>query len=140
MKNLIIASIMALTLLLAACGGSYVDETATGTLVGKIEERDLGPGRLASATFDLSPGSYVLICNISGHYDGGMYAPLQVIQTDSPSPTTVSVELGEWFVRPQVSSLTAGSITFQTTNKGESGHNLVIIKTDLAPGALVIAK
>ncbi len=139
MKRSMIASIMALALLLVACGGGQVDVAATGTLLGKIEERDLGPGRLASATFDLSPGSYVLICNLSGHYKQGMYAPFQVTQTVGPRQTTVGIELGEWFVRPQSSSATAGSITFQTTNKGKSEHNLVVIKTDLAPDALVIA-
>lgn len=140
MKRTMIAYIMALPLLLAACGGQVVDEAATGTLIGKIEERDLGPGRSASATFDLSPGSYVLICNVSGHYKEGMYAPLQVAKSNGPLQTTVGVDLGEWFVRPQSSSITAGSITFQTTNKGKYEHNFVVIKTDLAPDALAIAR
>jgi len=40
-----------------------VDEEGAGlTTIGEIEEFD--PGKTASATFDLAPGRYVLVCNI----------------------------------------------------------------------------
>jgi len=58
----------------------------------------------------------------------------------SPSPeggTTVNVTLQEWAVVPAETSAPAGEITFHVTNEGpEDIHELVIIRTDLAPGDL----
>jgi uncharacterized cupredoxin-like copper-binding protein len=50
--------------------------------------------------------------------------------------TTVNVTLGEWLVEPDPASAPAGSITFVANNEGSEPHELVIVKTDLAPGAL----
>lgn len=50
--------------------------------------------------------------------------------------TTVSVTLGEWLVEPDPDSAPAGEITFTANNEGTIEHELVIIKTDLAPDAL----
>ena len=49
-----------------------VDETADALeIVGRIS--DFGAGGSQTAQFlELVPGSYVLICNVPGHYDGGM--------------------------------------------------------------------
>jgi uncharacterized cupredoxin-like copper-binding protein len=44
--------------------------------VGEIPE--VAPGQDGSATFDLKPGKYVMVCNIPGHYDAGMYGTLTV--------------------------------------------------------------
>lgn len=49
--------------------GGAVDEGALD-VVGKSEE--LLGGESEDVTAELTPGSYVLICNISGHYDLGM--------------------------------------------------------------------
>ena len=51
-----------------------IDESAEGTLIGEIEPDELQPGRQASATYTLESGSYVLLCNITGHYGLGMRA------------------------------------------------------------------
>ena len=66
-----------------------VDEDGEGIeIIGKIEE--FPPGETRSATFDLQPGSYVLVCNVSGeeggehggggeiHYKMGMFAAFTV--------------------------------------------------------------
>ena len=53
-------------------------------LIGEIEE--FAPGTQAADTFDLTPGNYVLICNIAemengeleSHYQLGMRAQLMV--------------------------------------------------------------
>jgi uncharacterized cupredoxin-like copper-binding protein len=48
-----------------------VDEEGTGVeMIGEIEE--FASGLDESGTFDLTPGNYVLVCNIPGHYQSGM--------------------------------------------------------------------
>jgi plastocyanin len=50
---------------------------------------------------------------------------------------TVNVTLQEWAVIPAQSSVGAGSVTFEVTNEGpDHPHELVVIRTDLAPDAL----
>ena len=124
-------------LVAAAACGSKVDEAASGDVVGKIQERDLGSGKSAIVILDLSPGKYVLICNVSGHYEDGMYAGFELTAGDAPETATVGVRLGEYFVNTRASVAT-GSITFEVTNRGGSDHDFVVIKTDLAPAALVL--
>ena len=41
-------------------------------IAGNIDQAQLGPGQSASVTVDLDPGSYVLLCNITTHYELGM--------------------------------------------------------------------
>ena len=55
--------------------GSTVTE---GTLDLVDEAEDIAPGVGTSLTVDLEPGSYVVICNIEGHYTAGMHAALTV--------------------------------------------------------------
>jgi uncharacterized cupredoxin-like copper-binding protein len=43
---------------------------------GEIE--DVGPGQTKSTTLKLTPGTYVMICNIPGHYQRGMYGTVTV--------------------------------------------------------------
>lgn len=52
--------------------------------------------------------------------------------------TTVSVELADFAVTPDVTSVAAGAITFVATNAGPSEHELVVLRTDLAPDALPV--
>ncbi len=127
--------VLALVLLLTACSGT-VNESKAGTVNGKIAESELGVGASASATFNLAPGKYVLICNIRGHYKDGMFTAFQVIDEADSEGAVVNVELGEWFVRADNASVKAGPITFDVSNIGGESHELVIIQTDLAPDDL----
>jgi uncharacterized cupredoxin-like copper-binding protein len=43
---------------------------------GEIE--DVAPGETKSSKFDLTPGKWVMFCNIPGHYAQGMYGSLTV--------------------------------------------------------------
>ena len=43
---------------------------------GEIE--DVAPGETKSAALKLTPGSYVMICNLPGHYKQGMYGTVTV--------------------------------------------------------------
>lgn len=54
-----------------------IDEDAAGHL-GEVAELD--PGQSGSLGIDLTPGLYLLYCNISGHYIGGMWTVLTVTQ------------------------------------------------------------
>lgn len=48
-----------------------VDEVAAGQVIGEVEE--FSPGSATrSGAFNLQPGSYVLLCNVTGHYGHGM--------------------------------------------------------------------
>ena len=54
-------------------------------------------------------------------------------------PATVKVTLQEWSVIPAPASVATGAVTFEVTNSGpEDIHEFVVIKTDLAPGALPV--
>jgi uncharacterized cupredoxin-like copper-binding protein len=54
-----------------------VDEEANS--VEDVDEVEgISPGESKELKVDLQPGQYVLICNISGHYQLGMHAALEV--------------------------------------------------------------
>ncbi|AXF24811.1 hypothetical protein CUJ89_31745 [Burkholderia pyrrocinia] len=46
------------------------------TKIGEVE--DIAPGKRKYASFKLTPGHYVLICNKPGHYEAGMHTVLAV--------------------------------------------------------------
>ena len=53
-----------------------VDENAPGMNLGEISE--LEPGETGSLTLTLDPGTYLLYCNVAGHYASGMWTILTV--------------------------------------------------------------
>ena len=53
-----------------------IDEEAAGTSPGEVE--DIQPGASDVGTMRLSPGKYVLLCNLPAHYEQGMHASLTV--------------------------------------------------------------
>ncbi len=52
-----------------------VDEEASGDL-GEVSE--LEPGQSGALTRTLKPGTYILFCNVPGHYTAGMWTTLTV--------------------------------------------------------------
>jgi len=52
-----------------------VDEEAINDR-GEVSELD--PGQSGSLTIDLKPGTYMLFCNVAGHYRMGMYVLVRV--------------------------------------------------------------
>ena len=52
-----------------------VDEDKAGD---KGEVSELDPGKSGALTVALKPGKYVLICNVPGHFDSGMWAEFDV--------------------------------------------------------------
>jgi len=60
-----------------ASDGLTIDEKAPGVKdVGELDEVPLGASR--TLVLQLRPGSYVLFCNLEGHYLGGMALSLKV--------------------------------------------------------------
>jgi uncharacterized cupredoxin-like copper-binding protein len=58
-----------------------VDEEKLDEMAEEIGEvADVEPGDTKSEEFDLTPGKYVMFCNISGHYAQGMYGTLTVTE------------------------------------------------------------
>jgi uncharacterized cupredoxin-like copper-binding protein len=55
--------------------GSTVDEEGLDVI---DEAEGIAPGDTATLTVRLEPGAYVVICNLPGHYAGGMRASLLV--------------------------------------------------------------
>jgi len=53
-----------------------VDESAIGQKIGEVE--GLRSGDDKSATFDVKPGSYILVCNLTNHYNKGMVSQIEV--------------------------------------------------------------
>jgi uncharacterized cupredoxin-like copper-binding protein len=52
-----------------------VDEEKIKSL-GEVSELD--PGKAGTLTVNLKPGTYVLLCNVAGHFDAGMWATFTV--------------------------------------------------------------
>ena len=44
------------------------------------ETSEMEPNAEKTITLDLKPGAYLLICNVPGHYQAGMWTPLTVTQ------------------------------------------------------------
>jgi uncharacterized cupredoxin-like copper-binding protein len=55
--------------------GLRIDESK---LAGVEELGDLAEGESGTIAADLTPGNYVLFCNLKGHYDAGMFTTLTV--------------------------------------------------------------
>ena len=55
---------------------------------------------------------------------------------DGGGGTTVDAVLTEFAIEADPDSVSAGDITFKAANEGEEEHELVIMRTDLAPDAL----
>ena len=57
-------------------------------------------------------------------------------ETGTTTTSAVEVTLEDFAVKPAQDSVAAGNVTFRATNAGPSGHELMVVKTDLDPGAL----
>ncbi len=120
--------------------GAFDEEAEGVEVIGEIEEFDVG--LTESATFDLEPGSYVLLCNLVEEEDGEMEAHYQMgmwidFEVTASAASEVNVTLQEWAVLPDTLSVPAGSVTFNATNIGPMDpHELVIVRTDIPAAEL----
>ncbi len=61
-----------------------------------------------------------------------------VAQSAVAATPTVKVSLKEFKVLPSAKSAPAGKVTFSVKNVGKVNHELVVIKTNVAPGKLPV--
>ena len=61
--------------LIMASDENKADEEASAENVGEVE---VEAGTTGTVTMDLTPGKYVLICNMVDHYKAGMYSAFEV--------------------------------------------------------------
>ncbi len=93
------------------------------------EAEDIDPGKTATLTLSLTPGNYVLLCNEAGHYMAGMHAAFTVASSIATTEKEMSISLGQ-------KVMAAGPVTFSVTNSGTVTHELVVLQTSLAEGAI----
>jgi uncharacterized cupredoxin-like copper-binding protein len=53
-------------------------EVPEGKIMALGEVPELRPGATGRITLDMTPGEYVLFCNVKAHYGSGMETPLTV--------------------------------------------------------------
>jgi len=58
--------------------------------------------------------------------------------TGGEQGTTVNVELGEYFVKPDKNRVAPGKVRFVAKNVGTMEHELIVLRTDLAADALPV--
>lgn len=121
---------LGLTALLASCaitaacssGTSSADKTATagkggGTTPAATKSAATSTGTKAATTPSATTGA-----------------------TQAPAGAVIAVTLNEFAVALDKDTVPAGKVTFRATNEGpDDAHEMVIIRTDLAPGALPTA-
>ena len=55
-----------------------VNEQTVGTILGRIPQEDLEPAHTASLSLNMTPGRYVIFCNVAAHYQSGMHSQFYV--------------------------------------------------------------
>jgi hypothetical protein len=109
----------ALSMALVACDGEdrpgveVINENSSGT--GSASGSATGTGSVTGT--DVEPG---------------------VVQSPPSGATQVAVTLDEWRVAPDRSTAPAGAVYFLADNVGDDPHELVVVRTDLAPDALPV--
>jgi uncharacterized cupredoxin-like copper-binding protein len=102
-----------------------------------------GPRRLLLIVAAVAAVALVAAACSSGK--GGSSAPPSAAASaptvsEAEHESTVSLQLKEFSITPPTSSAPTSEVTFKATNDGRVAHELVVIRTDKAPGALPVAK
>jgi len=83
-----------------------------------------------------SLGALSLAAVVAG-CSGGAASPTAPPAASAPATSSVEVTLQEWAVLPATTTVSAGSVTFNVKNVGPKDvHEMVVLKTDLAPDAV----
>ncbi len=132
-----------LTLLIVACGNGD-GEDRPGIQVIDPKDGSVSVSASVSATGSVSgPGAEVKTGSVSVSGPGvvtatGVAEP-GVVQPRPPAARQVTVALKEWEILPEQTQVEAGAVYFLVSNVGpDDPHELVIIRTDMAPGELPV--
>jgi uncharacterized cupredoxin-like copper-binding protein len=94
---------------------------------------NVAPGGTQTRALDLTtPGTYLFVCNVPGHFKAGMFTVVTV--TPTPPAIYIPVALNEWHVAVS-STLKPGKVNIEAANFGTIQHELLVFKSDLAPSA-----
>ena len=124
---------------LAEPDGTANESTSVG------EAADIAGGASKSVTLKLIPGHYILLCNLPGHYKGGMYdefnvtAPVVKPVVPVTGVTDVAVALAandQFSMQSSLKTVKAGKVRFIVTNFGTMTHEMVAVLTDKTPKQL----
>jgi uncharacterized cupredoxin-like copper-binding protein len=68
--------------------------------------------------------------------------PLTVARRQEPTPrgTPVNVRLEDFKVREDAAVVAAGTVSFRILNQGPTSHELIVVRTDLAPDKLPLQR
>jgi len=104
--------------------------------IAKVSDGDnLAPGTVQTRPIDLStPGKYLFVCNLPGHFKLGMYA---VVMVSAPA-SAPTVGLAEFKVTTPT-DVAAGKYEYTIFNNGTVQHELLVFHTTMAPGQLPLA-
>jgi uncharacterized cupredoxin-like copper-binding protein len=102
-----------------------VVEDAPG--INKVSDGDnIDPGKSQTRALDLStPGTYILLCNLPGHYKAGMWTRIDVVAATFSSTATLRD-----FRVDVPTTLQAGMYTFSIANAGAMQHELLVFHPD----------
>ncbi|MGH2536013.1 MAG: hypothetical protein ACRDHL_01300 [Candidatus Promineifilaceae bacterium] len=97
-----------------------------------------GPDNAVSATVNLQPGNYILICFLPDaegvpHAAKGMVRPLTVSEAEgesAPAPEPDIELVAKEFAFDLPESLTAGEQTFHLDNQGQQDHEAFVVKLE----------
>ena len=93
------------------------------------EQPEYEPGVPGAVTVSLTPGHYVVMCNIEGHYKAGMYADLEIVPATVGTGSVNGTE-EEWKIALDSFTHAPGSITFDLTHNGTIAHEFLIVRSD----------
>jgi uncharacterized cupredoxin-like copper-binding protein len=122
---------------------SDLDPSAYPMLDGNINEEDpsitkvsdgdnLAPGTVQTRPTDLTtPGKYLFVCNLPGHFRMGMYA----VVTVAPPASAPTVSLAEFKVTTPT-DVPAGKFQYTILNNGTVQHELLVFHTTIAAAQL----
>ena len=88
----------------------------------------------------MTPSVAALTTAIFAAVVAGAISPGAPASDTRPAASTISVRLTEWKVVPSAARVRAGKVTLVARNVGQLDHNLVVLRTNLAPGKLPVAR
>jgi uncharacterized cupredoxin-like copper-binding protein len=113
-------------------GGNKVSEAAN---IGETGDPNLKPGETRTFTIKaMTPGSYVIVCNLAGHYSKGMRAPLTVVAPSNIVNVTLADTSGEGGPMTLTASpavVPSGNVAFVVKNTGTIDHEAVVLQTNV---------